>query len=425
MSAPEQPTPQFTAHDLMTAFLDNVPDYVYFKDRNSCFIAASKSKALRHGFTSQAELIGKHDRDFFDPAKTIVKEVEESTIMRTEQPMISHRQKVTLPDGSHGWSLVSKLPLHDEQGQVIGTFGISTDITNIVKTEQELEKSRKELFDFSRQAGRAEVATGVLHNIGNVLNSLNVSTTLIATALRQSKTESLTKITQLLQDHAADLADYLTHDPKGKLVPEFIASLARHSIEERTRLLGELESLQKNIDHIKEIVAMQQSYATMIGVIEPLPAATLMEDSLLMNSGALQRHDVQVVRDFQVVPPVLAEKGKVLQILINLIRNGKYACDESGRTDKVLTLRVAPGPAGFVHLIVQDNGIGIAPEGLGQIFQHGYTTRSYGHGFGLHSSRHVAEEMKGSLTVHSTGLQQGASFTLALPVAPLPAQPKC
>lgn len=417
MSADQNPAAPMSDRDLMAAFLDNVPDIVYFKDRDSRYITVSRSKLLRHGLPDVASIVGKSDNDFFDEAVALANRVEEETIMRTNQPGPARQQKILWLDGRVTWGLVSKHPLHDEHGTVIGTFGITTDITVAHETEITLEKTRKELLEVSLQTGRAEVATGVLHNIGNVLNSLNVSATVIATGLQQSKVESLTKITHLLQEHAADLPTYLTNDPKGKLVPEFLASLSRHAIEERARLLKELDSLQRNIDHIKEIVAMQQSYATMIGVTEALDAAGLMEDSLLMNSTALNRHDIQVTRDFQSVPLAWAEKGKVLQILINLIGNAKYACDEGKQPKKNITLRVTAGPPGFVHLIVQDNGIGIARENLTHIFQHGFTTRAYGHGFGLHSSLNAVKEMHGTLTVHSDGLDTGATFTLALPVA--------
>jgi len=135
-----------------------------------------------------------------------------------------------------------------------------------------------------------------------------------------------------------------------------------------------------------------------------------------MNSTALVRHEVQVVRNYQAVPPIIAEKGKVLQILVNLIRNSKYACDENGRPDKTMTMQVAPGEPGYVRLIVQDNGIGILPENLKNIFKHGFTTKATGHGFGVHSSAIAAKEMRGVLTVHSDGLGHGAIFTLELPV---------
>jgi signal transduction histidine kinase len=227
----------------------------------------------------------------------------------------------------------------------------------------------------------------------------------------------------LLDEHQHDLGDFLAQDPKGRRVPEFLESLARHGIEERDRLLAEVTSLQGNIEHIKEIVTMQQAYATTVGVVEPLDPAMLMEDAVRMNAGALVRHDVAVIREFQAVPAVLAEKAKVLQILINLIRNAKYACDEGGGADKTITLRVEPLGAGSVLLVVHDNGVGIPPENIHRIFEHGFTTRAHGHGFGLHSAAIAAREMKGSLTAASDGRGKGATFTLQLPVAPANATP--
>jgi len=174
----------------------------------------------------------------------------------------------------------------------------------------------------------------------------------------------------------------------------------------------------KNIDHIKEIVSMQQSYASVAGNTEPLEPASLMADALRMNGDTLGRNLIKITQDFPTVPKIMAEKGKVLQILVNLIRNSKHACDETGRPDKDITLRVALGELGRVLLIVQDNGIGIPSENLTKVFQHGFTTKATGHGFGVHSSALAAKEMKGSLTVHSDGPGQGAIFTLELPAAP-------
>jgi len=116
------------------------------------------------------------------------------------------------------------------------------------------------------------------------------------------------------------------------------------------------------------------------------------------------------------VPPITVEKHKVLQILVNLIRNAKHACDESGRKDKQVTVRIAKG-GGRITVSVTDNGVGIPPENMTRIFNHGFTTRKDGHGFGLHSGALAAKEMGGSLSVTSDGLGHGATFTLELPVA--------
>ncbi len=327
-----------------------------------------------------------------------------------------------LEAGAIVWGSLSVAVIRDDAGRIVQDIGILEDITARKHAEDQLATTYKNLVDASRVAGMAEVATGVLHNVGNVLNSLNVSSNLISSTLRQSKAESLVRLSALLDEHAANLAVFLTDDPKGKLVPALLAKLAQNSIAERDWLAQEIASVQKNIDHIKEIVAMQQSYATVIGVVETLAPATLFEDAIRMNTAALLRHDVQVVREFSPVPPVAVEKGKVLQILINLIRNAKYACDDAqadfGPREKQIVLRVEPAPGNRVRLVVRDNGIGIAPENLTRIFAHGFTTRAYGHGFGLHSSALAAQEMKGSLLAQSDGLGTGATFILDIPVSP-------
>jgi PAS domain S-box-containing protein len=408
-------------HLLVTSFLENIPDIVYFKDSASRLIAVSQSKAARHGCAHPADLIGKTDFDLFSETYARGTRQDEQAILAGGPPLLGKVQKITWANGRVGWVRTSKLPLRDDTGRIIGTFGVSQDITAAKEMEEALEKANKESRDASRLAGMAEVATGVLHNVGNVLNSLNVSATVIAAGLRQSKAESLAKVSDLIREHAGDLGEFLSTDPKGRLVPEFLESLARHSSEERVRLLQEIDSLQKNIDHIKEIVSMQQAYATMVGIIEPLDPVTLMEDSLRMNSSALLRHDVSVVRDFQKVPAVSAERGKVLQILINLIRNAKYALDEGRVSGKVITLRIAPGGPGTVRLVIEDNGVGIAGENLTRIFGHGFTTRAHGHGFGLHSSALAASELHGSLQAESDGTGLGARFILELPVAEMAA----
>jgi signal transduction histidine kinase len=179
--------------------------------------------------------------------------------------------------------------------------------------------------------------------------------------------------------------------------------------------LHEAGALTDNIRHIKEIVSMQQNYAKTFGVLEMLPVAGLVDDALQLNSGAVNRHNIKVVREFAKVPPILTEKHKVLQILVNLIRNAKHACDDSERHDKQITLRIASGTDSGVKIQVVDNGVGIPAENLTRIFNHGFTTRRNGHGFGLHSGAIAAKEMGGSLTAFSEGLGRGATFTLELP----------
>ncbi|MFZ3183394.1 MAG: ATP-binding protein [Pseudomonas sp.] len=284
------------------------------------------------------------------------------------------------------------------------------------RTEQ-LEQAHKQLLEASRKAGMAEVATGVLHNVGNVLNSVNVSATLVTDSIGKSKVSGLARAVALLQEHELDLGAYLSSDPRGKLLPNYLLQLAEHLQADQDENLKELNFLRQNIDHIKEIVAMQQTFATAYGVEECVDVRELLEDSLRMNLSALSRHGVEVIRDIDAVPLTMLDKHKVLQILVNLVSNAKHACDESGRTDKRLTMGLA-SVDGRVRFSVTDNGVGIPAQNLLQIFNHGFTTRKGGHGFGLHSGALAAKELGGSLQAQSDGVGLGATFTLELPLTP-------
>jgi signal transduction histidine kinase len=278
----------------------------------------------------------------------------------------------------------------------------------------ELENIHKQLVEASRRGGMAEIASNVLHNVGNVLNSANISTNLIVESVKNSRASGLARVVTLLEEHAHDLGEFITTDVRGKHVSAHLAQLSEQMLADQKVIGSELESLRRNIEHIKEIVAMQQSYATFGGAKEMIDVVTLVEDSLRMNEGALLRHRVKIIRELEAVPLMNLEKHKILQILVNLVRNAKYACDESMREDRRLTVRAANGN-GSVKISVIDNGVGILPENMSRIFNHGFTTRKGGHGFGLHGGALAAKEMGGSLTAQSDGPGRGAVFTLELP----------
>ncbi|WP_395751967.1 sensor histidine kinase [Prosthecobacter sp.] len=364
----------------------------------------------KYAVTHQAAMSFIHPEDRVMAETTMIRALNEGL-------PFSFEHRIVRPDGSE--RMIHKrgeaVMAADGRGTA-KVFGTSQDITERKMAEEELKSMHKMLLDTSRQAGMAEVATGVLHNVGNVLNSMNVSTTMTQDILRQSKTSSLVRIAGLLEEHSADLTAFLTSHPQGRLVPPFIVKLSCLLDDENQRLHKESAALTKNVEHVKEIIAMQQTYARVSGLVETVQINDLVEDALRMNTCALDRHGVETIREYAPVPPVPVEKHKVLQILVNLIRNAKYACDESGRADKRMIMRSASGN-GRVSISIIDNGVGIAPENLTRIFGHGFTTRKDGHGFGLHSAANAAKEMGGQLSVHSDGPGRGASFTLELPVA--------
>jgi ligand-binding sensor domain-containing protein/signal transduction histidine kinase len=294
------------------------------------------------------------------------------------------------------------------------TSELRNEIEERKRIQSEVESVHQQLLEMSRQAGMAEVATGILHNVGNVLNSVNIASSCVADSLQQSKAANLSKVVTLLREHEADLGVFLTNDAKGKQIPGYLAQLADHLAGERAEALKELAQLQKNIEHIKDIVTMQQSFAQASGMTEIVNVTDLVEDALKMNLSGLTRHEVKVIREFKDTPLVTVQKHKVLQIMVNLVSNARHACEASGLTDKTITIRTTNG-GGHIRIAVCDNGIGIPPENMTRIFSHGFTTKKDGHGFGLHSGALAAKEMGGSLTVHSDGIGRGATFTLELP----------
>ena len=314
-------------------------------------------------------------------------------------------------DGTYKWIQWNAVAVPSERL----IYATGRNVTQMKHAEDELAQKNKQLLGISHQAGMAEVATSILHNVGNVLNSVSVSSALISELVEESNVVDLSKVASLINEHANDLGAFLTNDPKGKQVPDYLCQLAEHMVNEQTTLIGELALLRQNIEHIKEIIVMQQSYAKISGFVETVKISDLVEDALRMNVGSLQRHEVEVLREFDDVPPINTEKHKVLQILVNLVRNAKHACDESGCEEKLITLRIARCDD-QVRISVVDSGIGIPPENLTRIFNHGFTTRKDGHGFGLHSAALAALELGGSLSAHSDGLGHGAIFTLELPL---------
>jgi signal transduction histidine kinase len=200
-------------------------------------------------------------------------------------------------------------------------------------------------------------------------------------------------------------------------LPGFIAMLSEHLGAEQQVLIENMESLQKNVDHIKEIVAMQQNYARVVGVVETVAPASLVEDAFRIHASSLEQHRIEVVREFALMPPVSLDKHKVLQILVNLIANARDALRECDGP-KRLSLCINQTTTNTVKFQISDSGGGIAPENLVKIFQHGFTTKPTGHGFGLHSGANAAREMGGCLSVQSDGAGRGATFTLELPMDP-------
>jgi signal transduction histidine kinase len=219
-----------------------------------------------------------------------------------------------------------------------------------------------------------------------------------------------------MQQHAGDLSHFLTCDQKGQRVLPYLAKLGNHFQEQRQDMHIELDLLREHIEHIRRIVATQQNYAKASGLEEEVCLSTLIEDAFRMIQPGFDRHKIRLEREYEDLPPVLADKHRVLQILLNLLRNAKDAITGGSNPERALRVRIAAHGADRVRIAVTDSGVGLAPESVTRIFAHGFTTKPHGHGFGLHSGALAARHMGGRLWGESAGPGFGATFTLELPV---------
>lgn len=295
---------------------------------------------------------------------------------------------------------------------------IVRDITLRKETESSLAQAQQQLVDAAHKSGMAEMATGVLHNIGNILNSVNLSGEEIARFTKQSKVSGLIKANEILAEHKDELATFLSQDPKGQKLPDYYIKLGNILSQEIQSIADETESLLNKTTMMKEVIATQQSYAKQGFHSEMINLNTLIEDALKIQEASLHKWGVKLEKRLSDIPTCVAQKSKLLQVITNLIKNAQEAMRENDIYNRPKELFIETGIVDneVVFVKVNDNGCGIPSDKLSKIFNHGFTTKTDGHGFGLHTSANAMTEMKGSLSVDSKGVQEGACFTLTVPI---------
>jgi signal transduction histidine kinase len=322
--------------------------------------------------------------------------------------------------GKHVSSSLETSRLHAtlEQRVLDRTWDLRVTNQQLADSVERLTSTQRQLVEASRKAGMSEVATSVLHNVGNVLNSVNVSATLVQQKLDQHRGKQLRKVATMVDEQAAAL---LTDDPRARQLPAYLGRLVAAMEADDAEVRTELVAMRRSVDHIKAVIMMQQDLAKggTTGMREPLAVTDVVEDALAIERAAYESHGVEVVRDLAPLPTVIGDRHTILQILTNLLSNARHAVSDDAAVDRRVTVRTAIAD-GWYRIEVADTGCGITAENLPRIFNLGFTTKPTGHGFGLHSSACRAVDLGGRLTCASEGPGQGAVFRLELPVAHAP-----
>ena len=345
--------------------------------------------------------------------------------------------KATKSDGSFDvkllLELVDRAYLENAKERRISDTNLRIMSAELLESNRELRSQTNELKDSkdrlveatnqasraARVSGMAEVATNVLHNIGNTLNSVNTTVTLLIERFQNTKFNNFGKLSELLKNHQDDLIGYFTNDPRGKLVPSYFIELSDHWIQQAPLLRQDLVDLAKNIDHIKDCIALQQFMAKTSGMLEPTNLSKIIESIIELQSKEIRANNIAITKEFESLPSLMLDRIKLYQIFVNLLQNARQSIILNNSDKKEITVTITSDKTDFIYVSITDTGAGISPENLKKIFSHGFTTKKDGHGFGLHYCANAANEMGGKIQVESPGEGLGATFTLTLPYKPV------
>jgi signal transduction histidine kinase len=282
----------------------------------------------------------------------------------------------------------------------------------------EQEQLRSQLGEAAYKIEMADVASTVLHNVGNVLTSVTVAANMVESVVDQSAVALVNRMAELIKAHDQDLGTYLMEDPKGKRIPPSLEKLGTHLLEEQRVVLKEMKGLVRNIRHMKQIIASHQTMAKSAGQTEQISLADVLSHAMELSFQPGDEKWITIRPDYQQVPTVLVDQHQLLQILVNLLRNAKQAMRQQVQDshELILSVKYQDDDEAIVVMTIQDSGIGIVPEHLSKMFTRGFTTKTDGNGIGLQSSILAIKNMGGSMHVQSEGVGRGATFTLTFPV---------
>jgi signal transduction histidine kinase len=328
------------------------------------------------------------------------------------------QMEIRIPtDGKTRWIEVKGVPYRENKtGSYIGFNSTCLDITKGKEAEAYTESLHQELVKTARKAGMTDIATSVLHNIGNVLNSVNVLVNVLTEILAKSELANFGRTIQIMNNNKLVLGSFFTDHPQGKHLLEFLNILSQAWIKDQKSMLAELSALSEHVSHIKNIISAQQSISGSKGMIEITNLSTLLEEAVMMAMATeVNKQEIEIIRSYDYNEPFLVDKTKLSQILINLIRNARDAIKEHPANGKKIFI-YSFCQDNYIYIEIRDSGIGIEQNKLTKIFSHGFTTKKAGHGFGLHMSALASKEMGGDLQVKSEGIGKGATFIVKLPV---------
>ncbi len=289
-----------------------------------------------------------------------------------------------------------------------------------IHSKERIDKLNSDLLNMAHQAGMAEVAISVLHNIGNVLNSVGVSVSMLKENMNKPIYKKVTQVAVMLKDHESSLIDYFQTDEQGQLLLRYLVVLFKEIEQNKSVLDVEVNHLQKQFNIISSVLEAENRAVTRAPVTEKVILSELVELSIpiILTEESMLTQNITIKKDYRYNSFIMTDKIHLMQLIINLLKNAKesiMAVQEDCPRKIFISIEVKASTE-QVELRVRDNGVGISPENMLKIFTFGFSTKIKGHGYGLHNGALIAKQLGGSLQVESEGIGKGAEFILLLPV---------
>ncbi len=339
---------------------------------------------------------------------------------RTSMEQFTVDLRLIALDGTCHWFHTVGAQVDENKAPYNPISGISMDITLRKQNEFDIASLNQQILSSAKAAGVAEIVTTVLHNIGNILTSMTVSSNLLIESYMSTNYQLFADICKLFNEHESDLAEYLKHDQKGMLLPAMLNALSEDMLSRYYTTKEELAIINDGIKNIKEILLTQQEFAIVGGASEHLDLKDVMENTLKIFSMLICKDSITLTQEYNDILKVWVDKAKLIHVLLNVLKNARESLmfGESNQTTKTINISIqaSKNQQGMAEILISDNGAGIRSEDLKKLFNYGFTTKKTGHGFGLHSCALYISELGGMISVSSPGPGKGATFTILIPL---------
>lgn len=320
--------------------------------------------------------------------------------------MANHAVKLASPASSRD----SKERLKLNRGDEIGVLG--TEFDHLM---DHLDQSRRKLTEAAHQAGMAELAGEILHNIGNAANSLNCSVAKLETRISESKINGLNRSVTLLRENSKNLEHFFLKDPRGPRLVQYLLDVNDAIQAERAENQGEIDRIRNTAHHISEIIHAQQAFAKRTDFRQEIDLQSLISQAVAINQQLIQSMGVRLVKNVPDLPELMLNRNKITQILVNMIRNGLQAMQDRSPDQRLLKIHCRLLDQRDLEIEVSDTGIGFDEHTQAKLFTHGFSTKTTGNGLGLHYCANAMREIGGSISASSPGPGLGATFRIVVP----------